>query len=442
MSVFDKIKSLGKKKPEAGPANLNIAAVDETAVENEINREVDGERGIPSVSSKKGTSKTFKTFGTVFIVLTGLFLIWAVNSPSPADADKQENGTKADETKPVSENALTPIDFSFKPKKPETTPLADTPSATPIALADGGKKVPKTEAGNELDGGTQADPNAPKFDENGKPILSPEEKIKLRKSGGKTLVYNVADSGTNYGSGSSSGSASGSRRMNGMDAPLEDAPPPSRGDYAPKLKATSANDAPASMVFDRNFLLAKGTTFDCTMETRLVSTVPGPVRCKVARDVYSDNGQVLLIEAGTVINGLQQGGLKQGENRIFVLWEDLKTTKGVFVQLASPAADPLGGSGLEGYVDTHFWQRFGGAVMLSLVEDALGGNNNGNGGYSNNGGSDVATEALRNTINIPPTLYKNHGQSVIVYLARNLDFRPVYSLQRVKTASVPSDNYR
>jgi type IV secretion system protein VirB10 len=43
-------------------------------------------------------------------------------------------------------------------------------------------------------------------------------------------------------------------------------------------------------------------------------------------------------------------------------------------------------------------------------------------------GDSVATEALRNSINILPTLRKNQGETVAVMAVRDLDFADVYSL--------------
>jgi type IV secretion system protein VirB10 len=44
------------------------------------------------------------------------------------------------------------------------------------------------------------------------------------------------------------------------------------------------------------------------------------------------------------------------------------------------------------------------------------------------GAGDVATEVLRSTLNIPPTVRIPQGERIEVLVARDLDFRGVYSL--------------
>jgi type IV secretion system protein VirB10 len=44
-------------------------------------------------------------------------------------------------------------------------------------------------------------------------------------------------------------------------------------------------------------------------------------------------------------------------------------------------------------------------------------------------GSEVADTALQATINIPPTLEKNQGDNVAIFVARDLDFSDVYNLR-------------
>ena len=184
---------------------------------------------------------------------------------------------------------------------------------------------------------------------------------------------------------------------------------------------------------------------DCTLETRLVSSVSGMVRCVQSRDLYSDNGKVLLVERGTTWTGQYRGlDMKPGVRRLFVLWERARTPAGVVVYPNSPGTDPLGGGGLEGEIDTHFWERFGAAILISLIDDVAAltlqarqvrGDNNTVVSFPSTqaAGQRMAEKALEPTVNIPPTLYKHHGDPIGIFVARDLDFSKVYGL-RLKQA--------
>jgi type IV secretion system protein VirB10 len=214
------------------------------------------------------------------------------------------------------------------------------------------------------------------------------------------------------------------------------------GEMAALLISTRTPPSSAETLGNRNFILAKGSFIDCALQTRLDSTVPGMTACVITRNIYSDNGKVLLLERGSTVTGEYQSNMKQGMARIFVLWNRIKTPNGIVIELDSPGTDQLGGSGLPGHVDNHFWDRFGGALLLTLINSAAQGlssyagnlssqaglQQNFNGGGGSGNAQNVATEALRNTINIPPTLYKNQGEQVGIYVARDLNFSSVYDV--------------
>lgn len=203
-----------------------------------------------------------------------------------------------------------------------------------------------------------------------------------------------------------------------------------------RLSPTVTASAKARQRADLTYLLKKGTNISCTLDTKIVTTHPGITRCIVNKDVYSSNGKVLLVERGSEIIGEQTTALLQGQARVFVLWNTIDTPNGVTLDINSPSADSLGASGQPAQVDTHFWKRFGGAIMLSLIDDGLvilsDKINEGSSNVSYDSTSDavqnMAAEALKNTINIPPTGYVNQGELVNVMVARDVDFRSVYEL--------------
>lgn len=215
------------------------------------------------------------------------------------------------------------------------------------------------------------------------------------------------------------------------------------GPMANKLQPLKLATARASRLANRDFLLTQGAMIDCGMDTKLVSAQAGMISCYATREVRSTSGRVALIDPGTKFTGYQQSVLAQGQPRIGVVWSRLETPSGVVISLDSPGTGSLGEAGLDGYIDTHFAERFGGAIMVSLIGD-LGAWASNRGSDSNNNtvrfdntgnaAKDAVTTVLDNTINIPPTLYRNQGGRVGIYVARDLDFSTVYALRPVPRA--------
>jgi type IV secretion system protein VirB10 len=157
--------------------------------------------------------------------------------------------------------------------------------------------------------------------------------------------------------------------------------------------------------------------------------------CVVATDAFGADGSVVLLERGTKLIGETRGQVQQGAARIFVLWTEARTPAGVIVPLDSPGADELGRSGMSGEVDRHFWQRFGAAMLVSVIDGAVQAavqsSRSGTSAVVVNpaASQDVLTEVLKNTISIPPTVNKRNGDRIQVLVARDVDFRSVYELR-------------
>jgi len=362
---------------------------------------LEGERGIPSVNERGPSTATrgvIVFFIVLFIVMAGSLGYWKYqinlkrNAQNTAQKDLQI-------TSGVPARTFTDL------------PVKTTASATQVPAV-----IPVIE-------------NKPPivFDKSGHAQTADSQPQQVLDKSGSTMMV---------GGGKTQEAAA----LNGHATnPLQRETP---GEMAALLTSTRTPPSSADTLGNRNFILAKGSFIDCALQTRLDSTVPGMTACVITRNIYSDNGKVLLLERGSTVTGEYQSSMKQGMARIFVLWSRIKTPNGIVIPLDSPGTDQLGGSGLPGYVDNHFWDRFGGALMLTLINSAAQGlssyvgnlssqaglQQNFNGGGGSASAQNVATEALRNTINIPPTLYKNQGEQVGIYVARDLNFSSVYDV--------------
>lgn len=251
----------------------------------------------------------------------------------------------------------------------------------------------------------------------------------------KQLTFERQLSGVVYSSQSAIPSTSRGTSMP-SSPPAGDAGP---DDLSALLRPAVSATTRAQVLPTQRLLLPKGAFIDCTLETAIDSTLPGMTTCVMATDTFGVDGQVVLLERGTKLTGETRGQVQQGSARVFVLWTEARTPTGVIVPLASPGADELGRSGLPGVVNNHFWQRFGAAILVSVIDGAVegavqsagGGNGNGTVVVNPSATQSVMTEVLKGTINIPPSVMKRQGDRIQILVARDLDFRSVYELRSI-----------
>ncbi|TAJ02800.1 VirB10/TraB/TrbI family type IV secretion system protein [Pectobacterium versatile] len=217
---------------------------------------------------------------------------------------------------------------------------------------------------------------------------------------------------------------------------------------------TEANDANPGIAkvtsvrrlgLDPNLYLPVDRYIPCSMMRRFVSDVGGRISCLIGEDVYSANHYVKLLPAGTVARGFYRtGALQHGRSRMFVIWTELRTPEPGSLQIPlvdTEATGPLGEAGISGWIDTHFWERFGNALMLSTVQDVAAAaldsapGKDRNTDYTENtraAASEMAKTALENSINIPPTMYLNQGDVIGIMTGTDIDFSSVYQLRLKK----------
>jgi type IV secretion system protein VirB10 len=218
------------------------------------------------------------------------------------------------------------------------------------------------------------------------------------------------------------------------------APTTSGALFGGQLQGSATPRVSASTLGNRSLTLPKGTAFTCTLKTRIISATSGLVGCQVQRNVFSDDGRVLLIERGSHLDGEYRiASVRPGTVRIPVLWTRIRTPLGVTVDIDSPGTGQLGESGVDGHVDNRWVERIGAAMLLSLIDDSvkLVIQNQANDTQGDTvvlpsttaNTSKLAEKVLDSTINIPPLIYQNQGGIVGIYVARDVDFSSVYELR-------------
>lgn len=245
----------------------------------------------------------------------------------------------------------------------------------------------------------------------------------------------VVDNATAGGQGSLTGNEGEGLTVAGADRSSKFlAAASSIGDRGAKARKIERIDA----------LVPEGTLIPGILETAIVSDLPGQVRAIVSQNVYSFDGRRILIPTGTRLIGEYQSEITRGQTRIFVVWTRMLRDDGVSVRLNSIGADSLGRAGLTGRVDKKFRERFGAAILLSIV----GAGASYLTGYSSEAAagdsddaqnaeelaretlaqtfSDMANQALGDSLRIPPTISVSQGERIFVFVRQDLDFSAMY----------------
>ncbi|KWT71748.1 MULTISPECIES: type IV secretion system protein VirB10 [unclassified Variovorax] len=391
---------------------------------------IQGERAIPSVNRERSIqSRISGALALATIILLGAgFLFWYYNTQYSKTREAEEAARKAAVARAGGEMKVPPLGRIEPPRAPlDPTPVSTNPSPppppVPVNTANAGPP-PKTPDQLALER------------QLGIPVL---RRAQTAQPAGAPTPYASAEAATLPG-----GVPGMAQLLGALQAPGAAAAASPGGNLASNLKPTPTPAVAAQTLPTRRMLLPKGAFIDCTLETAIDSTYEGMTTCIGASDIYGADGKVVLLERGTKYVGEQRGTPRQGQGRVFVVWNEARTPTGVVVQLASPGTDELGRNGLPGFVDTHFWDRFGAAILISVIDGTMqalaahqqSGTNVGSGGgvvLGPQGSRDVITEVLRSTVSIPPTVIKNQGERIQILVARDVDFRSVYALRTDST---------
>ncbi len=219
--------------------------------------------------------------------------------------------------------------------------------------------------------------------------------------------------------------------------------PGAAGDNTPRVgNVGPVGETPAvqaRLLPSLGYTVTEGTVIPGVLETAINSDLPGMVRAINSADVYSHDGSQLLIPKGSRLVGRYQSDIRRGQSRVFIIWNRILRADGMSILINSPGTDPLGRAGLEGDVDTHFFQIFGAAILLSILDGGLDiaiemarrqGDDNTMIIQNDSGLSRAGEIALQDSIQIQPTIHVDQGTRISILVARDLDFRSVELARR------------
>ncbi len=319
----------------------------------------------PAVTQRKGKSDAFGLAAGVGVVaLLGLATLWGMDS-----ARQQKDGPQAQPTgRPVAPMAMPRPAQPFAPKAAAPATAA-APGAAPVA----------------------ASPLQPA------PVINPYNT--------PTVVFDAS----------------------ALPLPMPGAPAgdaakgDSASDFASRIGGVGGGPAQARADIHPQTTVTQGPMIPAVLDPAIKTDVPGYVRAVVSQDVRSFDGSRVLVPRSSRLIGQYQSGLQGGQKRAYVIWTRLIRPDGISVALASPATAFDGSAGLKGDTNSHFFQRFGSALLLSVVGglSAIG-----TGGTSLviGGGESAAAAAVNQGNHIAPTVRVRQGEPIRVFTARDLDF--------------------
>ena len=418
---------------------------------------LEGEAGIPSVVRPTGVNVSRKGIFAVALLALSLVAVSAVSinralagkkdgdevSKRPGDRPAAAGGDarRLDMTLPpaASERAgrlIPAIIPTAEERRAEPIPLRQNepariaPEDAPVLLVSSRPSAATEAPGRRSQSGqASADPTAPE---------APLDGTRRNLETYQRQLQGVLDSLTK-----TSGTTPAAQ---GIASMVVSSATPTAGLFGGELQKSATSRVSAGLLGDRSLILPKGTAFSCALKTKLISAASGFVSCQVQRNVFSDDGRVLLVERGSHMDGEYRiASVRPGTVRIPVLWTRIRTPNGVTVDIESPGTGPLGESGVDGYVDNRWFERIGAAMLLSLIDDSvkLAIEDRATAGTAGTGNtillpsttsstSKLAEKVLDSTINIPPLIYQNQGGIVGIYVARDVDFSSVYELKAVQ----------
>lgn len=134
------------------------------------------------------------------------------------------------------------------------------------------------------------------------------------------------------------------------------------------VQPTTAVSTKLTFLGNMSSVIVQGKVIEAVLETPINTNFPGPIRAVISRDVFSEQGENILIPKGSRVVGKFDGGYQAGKDRVVVKWDRIILPDGHDIMMQdAPGADSLGMLGIPGHVNREFFSTIGNALLLSVI---------------------------------------------------------------------------
>jgi type IV secretion system protein TrbI len=184
--------------------------------------------------------------------------------------------------------------------------------------------------------------------------------------------------------------------------------------------------------------ILEGTVIDTVLTNRLDGSAAAPVNCLVTSPIYSHDGRVVVIPAGSRVLGETKPVQSFGETRLAVAFNRLVLPDGRTYRLEQfMGLNEIGEAGLRDQVNQHYRSTFGASAAVGLLTGFA--QSLSSWGFNRNGGTVViagnvgdstaqaTAQTMNRFLNRLPTVTVREGHRVKVYLTNDLEL-PAYDV--------------
>ena len=335
--------------------------------ENQHNQNIEIEESVNVVGTNKG--KKFIVIGIILIGLGLTYYFFFTGKKADDDPNKPQITEEADIEK-LLKDAIPPAQevspaINIPPQLPELPPLV-SPSLPSIPTVEKTKvlETPKIPEIKE----TQKKVYEPK------PELEPLPKIPLPVQNKIEIASPIASTTTGYDrerratpmlaisggqdtSSTEGGESSLTSIVNSNNSIIS-------------LQSTSSPNVLATKINNLDLTILQGKIIDVVLETAINSDLQGTLRGIVARDVYAESNNIVMIPKGSRLIGNYSFNASPGNTRVQISWNRVILPHGIDIALDSTGTDELGRQGASGVVDTKIGNILTSTILLAGVSIA------------------------------------------------------------------------